>query len=290
METRDAVDVNIFGAVRINASAETFVEQLRNIDVFERKLGVLQAGTFHDPPRPADLSGLTLEASDVRDLQRCRPSNCELQLPADEIARFHRDVNWRAGNAKEMADGLFRVVMLERLQAYRSGGLTALAYHDRGEPISVADDFRLLSSPGDLPVELPELVQYLRSYPRSTLPRATDVFYWNKGEFGMKPTIRLNHLVIYPLTGAAADGPRYVVATSQVYANHYFSATLELRTVIDDPERPGRAFYLFYTTKSRVSGLTGFIGMLIRPMVRGRARSGMERYLAVTKRTLEAGR
>jgi hypothetical protein len=154
----------------------------------------------------------------------------------------------------------------------------------------VAEDFRLLPAPSDLPIPVPELVRYLRAYPSATLPRATDVFYWNMAEFGMKPTIRLNHLVIFPLSGAAAaEGPRYIVATSQIYASHYFSATLELRTLVEDPARPG-GFYIFYTTKSRVSGLTGFIGMLIRSTVRSRARSGMERYLAVTKRTLEGQR
>ena len=33
-------------------------------------------------------------------------------------------------------------------------------------------------------------------YPRSSLPGADDFFYWNMGEFGMKPTTRLNHVVI----------------------------------------------------------------------------------------------
>jgi hypothetical protein len=72
-----------------------------------------------------------------------------------------------------------------------------------------------------------------------------------------------------------------------VYSSHYFSATLELRTVVDDPARAGHGFYLLYTTKSRVTGLTGFMGTLIRGLVRSRARSGMERYLTITRRMVE---
>ena len=288
MATREAVDVNIFGAVRIEAPAEAFVRQLREIEAFERKLGILQAGRFQNPPQLADLNGLTLEPKDIHDLQRCRPGHCELQLPADDIERFRREVDWRGGDVSGQANRLFRRILFDRLQAYQARGLAPLTYHDRGTPISAAADFRLLSAPGDLPIALPGLVQYLSAYPAAPLPGATDVFYWNKGEFGMKPTIRLNHLVVYPLNGAAAaSGHRYVVATSQIYADHYFSATLELRTLVEDPSRPG-GFYLFYTTKSRVSGLTGFMGLLIRSTVRSRARSGMERYLAVTKRTLES--
>ena len=108
--------------------------------------------------------------------------------------------------------------------------------------------------------------------------------------FGLKPTVRLNHVTVYSIAGpGAADGLRYVVATVQVYADHYFSATLELRSVVDDAAAPGKRFYLFYTTKSRVSGLTGFMAMLIRPLVKSRARSGMERYLDMTKKVVEGG-
>lgn len=289
MKNRDPVDVNIFGAVRVDAPAELFVQQLRGIDGLERKLGINQAGQFQDPPRLADLEELTLEQADLHDLQSCRPGNCALQLPAKAIERFRKEVNWRAGDATDMANSVFRAFLFERLEAYRAGGLESLEpYDDRRQPISVAADFRLLSSPGDLPADLPELAYFLRAFPKGALPGASNIFYWNKGEFGMKPTTRLNHVVIYPTPAAVAQtGLRYVAATSQVYGNHYFSATLELRSIVDDPVQPGQRFYLFYTTKSRVSGLTGFVGMLIRPMVRSRARSGMERYLARTKATLE---
>ena len=95
--------------------------------------------------------------------------------------------------------------------------------------------------PGDMPSEIPDLWRYLIEYPKQALPGAEDVFYWNKGEFGMKPTIRLNHVTIYPVPHPRFPDPlRFVVATSQIYSNHYFSATLELRSIVDDPERPGQ--------------------------------------------------
>jgi hypothetical protein len=288
MKTRDPVDVNIFGAVRVDAAPEAFAQQLQNIDALERKLGINQVGKFHEPPQLADLDGLTLERDDFADLQSCRVGDCALQLPAAAIERFRKEVNWHAPDARQTADRVFRAILFARLETYRTGGLPAIEpYQDRAAPISVAEDFRLLSSPGDMPVDLPELAYFLRAYPKATLPGATNVFYWNKGEFGMKPTTRLNHLVIYPAPQPSSGRLRYVAATSQIYGNHYFSATLELRSVVDDPVQPGKRFYLFYTTKSRVSGLTSFVGVLIRPMVRSRARSGMERYLGVTKKVVE---
>ena len=290
MATGDSVDVNIFGAIRIDAPPDAFMRQLDAIDTLERSLGVMQVGKFSDPPRLTDLDALTLEPSDVDDLRHCRPSDCDIQLPSRVIGRFEHEVDWRASDPSSDANRVFRLMLLDRLNAYRTGGLPRLgAYEDRARPVSVAGDFQLLAGPDDLPADLPELTDYLRSFPRASLPGSSELFYWNKGEFGMKPTIRLNHLVRYPVPPSASSaGLRYVVATSQIYSDHYFSATLELRSVIADADQPDRRFYLLYTTKSRVSGLTGFVGMLIRPMVRSRARSGMEQYLALTKSVVEA--
>jgi len=187
----------------------------------------------------------------------------------------------------ELREELFNL-----LTSYRAGGHAALAaYDDRPRSASLAAEFHLLWIPGDMPSDIPELGRYLTDYPRQPLPGAEDVYYWNKGEFGMKPTIRLNHVTIYTVPHPRfPDSLRYVVATSQIYSNHYFSATLELRSIVDDPQNPGRGCYLLYTTRSRVSGLTGFMGTLLRSMVRGRARSGMEKYLVVTKTAVETVR
>jgi len=289
MRSRDPEDVNIFGAVRIAVSPESFLQQLREIDVLERKLGIAQAGKFHDPPQLQDLDALMLGEQDIAALKECEPTDCTMQLPSLDMTRFRRDVKWDATDAPAQAQRLFRQLMLEHLQAYRAGGYGALAdYTDRNLPISAAHEFRLLSAPGDLPVDLPALMYYLGGYPKVPLQGASDYFYWNKGEFGIKPTVRLNHVTIYPTAGLANGGPlRFVAATSQIYADHYFSATLELRSVLDDPKAPGRAVYLFYTTKSRVSGLSGLMGVFIRPIAKSRARTGMERYLLVTKKVLE---
>jgi hypothetical protein len=143
----------------------------------------------------------------------------------------------------------------------------------------------------DTPIPTPALTAYLRGYPQAALPGAEDLFYWNMGDFGMKPTTRLNHVVIYPVPAAtaAATGVRYVIATRQIYANHYFSATLELRTLVEDDVGSTPGFFLLYATRSHVPGLSGLRGALLRPIVRSRARSGMERYLQKTRTVIEAG-
>lgn len=288
MRIRDPVDVNIFGAVRIAAPAEAFIRQVRAIDTYERRLGVLQVGKIQQPPQIADLSGLSLDRDDLAALASCQKGDCDMQLSGAAIDAF-RQVNWRAPDARVTAHRVFHEMMFDWLEKYRRGGRAALPpYEDQSRPLSVADEFKLLSGPADLPAALPELMQYVSNFPTATLSGADDFYYWNKGEFGMKPTIRLNHVTIYPVPHPGApEAVRYVVATTQIYSDHYFSATLELRTVVEDTARAGHGFYLFYTTKSRVTGLTGFIGTLIRSHVRSRARSGMENYLALTKKAVE---
>ena len=75
LETPEPVDVSIFGAVRVRGRARELAEQIRDIDVFERKLKVIGVGKFSDPPRLSDLATLELLESDVRDLRNCRPQS-----------------------------------------------------------------------------------------------------------------------------------------------------------------------------------------------------------------------
>ena len=48
-----------------------------------------------------------------------------------------------------------------------------------------------------LPDVLPELRRYLLEYPNAELAGADSFFYWEKVSFGLKPTMRVNHGVIY---------------------------------------------------------------------------------------------
>jgi hypothetical protein len=54
----------------------------------------------------------------------------------------------------------------------------------------------------------------------TTLPNSTDFLYWQETEFGLKPTIRVSHVVIQ-------ERPELiVVASKMLYASHYFWTAL----------------------------------------------------------------
>jgi hypothetical protein len=106
-------------------------------------------------------------------------------------------------------------------------------------------------------------------------------------EFGLKPTVRVNHVIIYPLA-AKPSGVSHVIAIKQLYASHYFHTALELRFLVEDDRPPaGRGFYLLSIIRSRADGTTGLKGSFLRPIISRRARTGVRGYLEYLKRQVE---
>jgi hypothetical protein len=61
-----------------------------------------------------------------------------------------------------------------------------------------------------LAAELPDLTRYLLEYPNATLANSTDFLYWQQTQFGLKPTVRIDHLVIQD---RPARGPGFWLVT-----------------------------------------------------------------------------
>lgn len=274
------------GVVHIAATVDRFIERFRNIERFESGPGVPQIGRFSTPPQIGDFAALKLPAKDIAALRQCRPGACDLNLSKEAIARVRAEVNWSAPTAASDAERLMHQLMLGTLQAYQIGGNAALGRYDhQDQPVIVADEFRaLLKSTHRLPIPVPELVGYLDDYPRKRLDKAEDLLYWAVVDFGLKPTVRLNHVVIYPPPGKPS-GVSYVIAIRQIYATHYFHTTLEWRFLIEDPRRQG--FYLLSITRSRNDGTTGFTGSILRPIINRRSRNGVRGYLEYLKLQVE---
>jgi hypothetical protein len=134
---------------------------------------------------------------------------------------------------------------------------------------------------------VPAFIAYLDDYPRGRPAGAEDFFYWSVVDFGLKPTLRLIHVTIYPMDDRPRSDVAYAIAIKQLYASHYFHSALELRFLVDDGRvaRPG--FYLLSITRSRTDGMTGFTGSFLRPIISRRSRNGVQRYLEHVKRQVE---
>jgi hypothetical protein len=277
--------VSVFGAIWINASPRSYVEAAQDIERFERGGKFRITRRISDPPRLGDFAALRLPSEDVADLARCRPGSCEIKLSQAALEAMHRRVDFRAASPHLQVDAFFREQMLDLTRRYRAQGNAALpVYHDRAQPTLVAHEFRdMLAGMPAIEGARPEVRRSLIDYPRATLPNARDLLYWQDVSFGLKPTIRVSHLVI-------AEAPdQTVVASKMLYASHYFVTALELRVLLPDPAR-GSGFWFLTVSTSRVDGLSGFTGFFVRRRVRGDVERGIATMLAATRRRLEDGR
>ena len=281
LEVEVATEVGVFGAVWIAAPPARYVERVKDIENFERGDGFRNTTRISDPPRLEDFAKLTLPDDDLDALRRCRVGDCEVKLGAQELARLRTEIDWRRPTAKADAMDLIRRLAFEYVIGYREGGNTRLAvYRDAARPTFVADEFRSMVARLPSLVALPDLQRYLLQYPAFSLDRSTDFLYWQETRFGLRPTIRISHLVIQELPTAT------VVASKMLYASHYFWTALELRVLLPDPSgRPG--FWFVMVSRSRSDGMTGFLGRLIGGRVRDEASKGTQAALAATKAIME---
>jgi hypothetical protein len=289
LESRTPDEVFVFGAVYVESTPEKYVKLASNIDSLRKLPNYLAIQEFSDPPQLSDLDGFTLDEQDIQELKKCKPGHCEVQLPSESMEAFQQSVDWSSPDAAEQVNRLAKKMALESIMRYQQGGNAALGtYRDKAHPSVVADTFRsLLSRSKALPVYLPELDHYLLDYPNAPSEHIQSKFYWEKVNFGLKPTIRVVQAIVYRDAGTA--GPVYAIAVKQLYASHYFETALDLTFCVPDPEnreRPG--FYLITVKGSQQAGLTGLKGSLVRKVAVDKTRSSLERALATIKQRLEA--
>lgn len=288
VQTPDAAEVVLYGGIWVKADPLAFVKQYAEVEKLVDGQAYLAARRFSNPPVESDLAKLTLDEEDVEQLRECKAGDCEVQLWKEAMPVFRTRVKWGAPDEREQANRLMRRVALGALQAYQRGGNQALGmYHDKDKPTAVAESFRTLLSRGkDLPRVFPQFYQYLTSYPAGKPANTWDFYYWENVKFGLKPTFRINHVLVHQPKGAATD---WVVASKQIYASHYFQTALDLWLCVRDPARKD-GYYLLTLKGSRQDGLTGLTGKVVRRVAMGKTKESMERALARLKQRAEQGR
>jgi len=283
LDADPAKEVALFGAIWISAPTARYVTAVKDIENFEKGPGFLATKKISEPARLEDFTQLRLPDDDLADLKSCKVGDCALKLSEETLARVRKEVDFSRSDARAQVEMLMRRLAVDYVNAYREGGNSRLAvYRDGAKPTFVANEFReLVGNMPELAEYLPSTRQYLLDYPKPPARPITSFFYWQEAAFGLKPTIRINHVAIQ-------EGPdATIVASKQLYSSHYFWTALELRALIPDPAR-GSGFWFVTLNRSRSDGLSGFVGRMIRGKVRESARSGLESALVSTKGRLEA--
>jgi hypothetical protein len=282
LDTDPSKEVSVFGAVWVNAPIDRYVAAVKDIENFEKGENFLVTRRISSPPRLEDFAALRLPKEDVDDLKRCKVGKCELKLSEAALARIKKEVDWSKPTATADVERTIRTLALEYVNGYLEGGNARLAvYRDSERPTFVAQEFAtMIDRMPTLTSVLPDLKRYLREFPRATLPKAESFLYWQEAKFGLKPTIRINHVTI------AKQDDHVDVVSKMLYSSHYFWTAIELRVLVPDPRR-GPGFWFASVNRCRSDGLDGFTGSIIRGKVRGESEKGMQAALRATKAKLE---
>jgi len=291
LKSRTPAEIFVFGAVYIKATPDNYVKLAGDFDRLRKLPEFLEIGKFSDPPRAADLEGFKFDSDDIKSLKECKPGDCDVQMPAEAIENIHKSINWSAPPAeldRQVSQHLHERV-IEGLRAYQRDGNQPLGvYVDKENPTNVPKQFEyMLSYAKALPKYLPDFHRYLLAYPNAKSENISDMFYWAKVKFGLKPTLRIVQVVT--LRDNSANEAAYAIAEKQLYSSHYFETALDLTFCIrgtDDPKQPG--FFLIKAMGSEQAGLTGVKGSMVRKVAVGRTASSLEKSLAAIKNMLEA--
>ena len=281
-------EVYIFGVVYINGSPAKFLMLARDLTRLATTPGYLGIGELTEKTTVSELAALTLDSDDIKSLKSCKEGDCDVQLPTNAIRAFQESVKWSQPDAADQANDLARRMILDLLHAYVRGGNSALGvYRDKEHPAQVAEQFDIMvGRSASLPDVLPELRTYLLQYPNAQLGSGESFFYWEKVDFGLKPTIRVNHAIVYH-TGEGSSAID-AVAIKQLYASHYFHTALDVSVCLRDSARPDRrGFYLVTLKSSEQDGLTGPKGSILRRVVVSKTKSALENALRGIKDTIE---
>src|ERR1700751_2012584 len=111
-------EVFVFGSVYINSTPESYLKFASDIEQLRKLPAYLGIRKFSDPPQLSDLEGFTLDEDDIKELKNCKPDSCKVQLPAESMDQFKKQVNWSAPDAADQVNHLGQQMAFEALREY----------------------------------------------------------------------------------------------------------------------------------------------------------------------------
>jgi hypothetical protein len=288
LDAKNRREVATLGIVRINTSPVRYVERLADITAFKRAADVLQIGTFSSVPKAGDVASLSIDDGDLQRLRECKVEDCDVRLSAEAIERVRREIDWRAADASRAAAVLVRQLLVEYVARYVRNGMPAtMEYADRAPRLNVGREFESLMGADTITsTYAPRLRRHLLEYPTSSAEKMSDFVYWSKELIRSRPVISITHVA----TAETDDGSpiEYAIASKQIYAMHYYDASLGLTLLVPDRGAASAATYVVYVNRSRIDLFDGLFGGVARRLVAGRARGLVADQLQRLQRVLAA--
>lgn len=274
LATHDQRDVAVLGIVRVNVSRDVYLRRVQDFRSWLRTPTRTRLGVFSDPAVAADVEDVQVTSQDAKELRQCKPGDCSTKLPATAMQRLQDVIDWNANDVHARITALAKRRMVEFVEEYRDRGNASMPVYDDRPTIRASDAFvAVLAQSTYLNQVAPAVVNYLKTYPRGRPGGVADVLYWSEDAVPrLRPILSVTHAVVYTppeLSGAT------VVASKQIYANHYFEAALEVLSVLDrESDGAPPATYLVMERRFRFDNLPQ--GVL---NIRGRAVNGLRDQL-----------
>jgi hypothetical protein len=286
LDVKNRREIATLGIVRINTSPSRYVERLADITTFKRTGDVLQVGRFSSVPQAGDVAALSIDTAELKRLRQCRVGNCDVRLPADVIERVQREIHWDAPDARRQASALIQRQLVDYVTRYHQrGSAAAMEYADRTPRLNVAREFAALLEADTVTSRYaPRLRRHLLDYPASSADGMTDFVYWSTELVRGRPVISVTHVA----TAAALDDSpvAYAVGSKQIYAMHYFDASLGLTLLVPDRRPDSAGTFVVYLNRSRIDLFDGLFGGVARRIVAGRARGLVAEQLQRLQRVM----
>ena len=286
LEVKNRREVATLGIARIRTTPAMYVERLIDIAAFKRTEDIVQIGKFGDQPQAPDVASLTIEDADLKLLRDCRVEACGVRLPEADIERLRREIDWRVPDASRRAGEFVRQRLVDYAIRYRAGGAAAgMEYAATSSRLDVGREFAALVAADTTTWKyVPQLQRHLLDYPSAGDDRMVDFVYWSKERVHRRLVVSLTHVAIAPVVEPSPIS--VAIASKQIYATHYFDASLGLTLLVADPNAPGQATYVVYLNRSRIDLFDGLFGGMARRIVVGKARTLVGVQLARLQRTL----
>jgi len=281
----------VFGGVYVHAPIAKFSSVVTNINrLTENKVykAVQEFSTNGDAPKSSDFDRLTFENKDIDELQKCKPGDCDLQIVS--VEQFQKRVNWKAPDKYSEANKILRESILHGMEIYLKGGLKAIgAYRDRSKPLNMYDATKgMIDSSFFLRQDKAGAVyNAVLGYPATKVTSGSDLFYWEKIDFGQEPTIRVSHVMLFPQGAGMA---KFMVANLQLYASRYMRVALQMYYCIPDLSNPGRpGFYLVEMNDSQLPDFGGIKLSIVRKVATGKATDSTRDAVTMYQKMLMGG-
>lgn len=287
LDTENERDVAVFGIVTVDVSRAFYVSRLQDFPNSLRAPTRPHFGIFSMPASPADVADATVPAKDVGDVKQCTPGDCKIKMPAADMQRLQSEIDWSGPHPETQLTAYLQRRMVEYVTDYRARGDSALVVYDDVGGVHASDAFAaLLAQSPYVYQDIPSLRQYLTSYPHAELNGAREVLFWaDDSTSGLQPILSVTHEVVF-------EPPEIpdmtVMASKQIWANHYFEGVFDLTGVVDRAREGGKpGIYLVLLRRFRFDDLPSGGLINIRGKVVGKLRDQLRADLQNQKTASE---